>query len=82
MSQDLRTAFLCTLAVVMDLVGPVALVSDVPPVLAEPLLVEVESATGQRVQMVWGEGLRSEQKRSSLGGACRIHDMRNRRSVK
>lgn len=31
MSQDLRTAFLCTLAVVMDLVGPVALVSDVPP---------------------------------------------------
>ena len=60
MSQDLRTAFLCTLAVVMDLVGPVALVSDVRPVLAEPLLVEIESATGQRVQLGWGEAMRSE----------------------
>ena len=43
---------------------------------------DLEYATGQRVQMVWGEGLRSEQKRSSLDEACRIHDRRNRRSVK
>lgn len=55
MSVDLRSDFLRTLVEVVRVVGPVALVGEVPPVLAGCLLSEFEEVTGQRLSVVWGD---------------------------
>lgn len=57
MSQELRADFLMTLAEVGDAAGLVARVGDVPPVLAGPLLEDFEEATGQRLRVIWGDGV-------------------------
>lgn len=57
MNVELRRDFLRTLAEVADAAGLVALVGDVPPVLAGPLLEDFEEATGQRLRVIWGDGV-------------------------